>query len=174
MRLPIRPPRPWLMRHGSAAARGAEWGNGPRDEHPRAAAIPWNRPLFRLRNSAEDHPETLRCDVAQGEQHAGPHEGRDEVRDLKTPERHFENPRDERHRGAERAGEAPDKDAERAPLLDEGLALGDEVRRARQRAEGLHPLLELAADPVGEPVPERRPDRTRAPDRPEAEFAGRN
>src|SRR5438128_7463611 len=97
---------------------------------------------------AEDQPEALGGHIAERQQHAGPDKGRDKVRDLKAPERHLENPRDQRYRGAQRPEEAADENAKRAPLPDEGFAARNEIRMARQRPDMLHAIFEFQADPV--------------------------
>src|SRR5882724_1463438 len=91
-------------------------------------------------------PEELnsfRRDVTERQQHPRPHECRNEVRNLESPERHLENTGDQRYRSAQRAGEAPDEDPQRAPFPDERLAARNEVRVLRQRPDVLNPVFEL-------------------------------
>src|SRR5947209_7803140 len=122
MRSPDQAPR-LVMAHASAPPREAEWVVRRWNQHLAAAA---HSPAGLSKHQLEN----LRRDVAKRQQHPRPHEGRDKVRDLKGPERHFENAGDERDGGAQRPEEAPDENAERTPFLDEGLALRDEVRVA--------------------------------------------
>src|SRR5262245_19770894 len=129
----------------------------------------------RLRSTQYPHPPYRLGDhVTEREQHRGPHEGRREVRDLEAPERHREDAGDERHRGTQWPEETADEDPGRAPFLHERLALGDQLRMSRQRPNILCRALELQADPVGQPVAERRAERRRNPDRPEIDLAGRD
>ncbi len=121
---------------------------------------------------APEPPENLGRHVADGEQHAGPKECRGEVRELEAPIGHVENARDQRHRGAQRSEEAADEDRKHAPALHECFALRQQFGMARQRPDVRDRRAELDADPVGQPIAERRADRAGNPDRPEIEIAG--
>ena len=100
-----------------------------------------------------------------------PHECRPEIGDLKSPERHFENPGDQRHRGPQRSEEPADENSENAPFLHEGFAARNKVGMARQRPHVRDRVFELEADPVGQPVADGGTKRRRNPDRPEADAA---
>src|SRR5438105_2610262 len=110
--------------------------------------------------------------VAQGKQHGSPNERRAEVGSLELPRRHPEDAGDQRDRGAQRSEETADEDREYAPALHERFALRQQFGMARQRPHVRDWWSKLDADPVGQPVPERGPDRPGNPNRPEIEVAG--
>ena len=129
-----------------------------------------------LKNSTQPRPTTtidqFGAHVADGEQHAGPDEGRGEIRDLEAPIGHVENARDQRHRGPQRSEETADEDRQHAPALHERFALRQELGMARQRPDVSDGWSELDADPVRQPVAERGADGAGDQDRPEIEIAG--
>src|SRR5437763_870465 len=98
---------------------------------PRAARNWLQNPL---REDLSPHQlDALGDDVADGQQDASPHKGRGEIGDLKSPERHLEDPGNEWHGRPQRSKEAADEDSKRSPLFDEPLAARNEIRMPRQR-----------------------------------------
>src|SRR4029077_19739206 len=151
-----------LVRHASAVGAIAKraWSRSVNTSGPPPFPCP----------SAPDQPQAFGNDIAQRQQHAGPDERRDEVRDLKPPERHLEDAGDQRHGRAQGPEKPSDENPGRAPFADERLAFRDQGRMARGRPDMLPRAFELAADPVRQPVAERRADRPRDPDRPEIQL----
>src|SRR5262252_10889201 len=119
-----------------------------------------------------DQPENLAHHVAQGKQHGSPNERRTEIRGLELPPRHPENAGDQRNRGAQRPEKTADEDRKRPPALHERFALRQQFGMARQRPRVRDWWSKLEADPVGQPVTQRGPDRPGNPNRPEIEVAG--
>src|SRR5262252_3701136 len=116
--------------------------------------------------------EDLRPRIAERQQHSGPDQRRTDVGILEGPEGHGEDAGGEGHRRAEGSEEPPQEDAGDPPLLDEGLALREQVWMARQRPEADDRAPQLRADPIRKPVPKGGAERTRDPERPEREAAG--
>src|SRR5487761_2514851 len=109
--------------------------------------------------------------VAEQQQHRRPDQRRQEIGYLKTPVRHLEYAGRKRHRGPQRPEKPADENARHAPLFHEGLSARQELRETRQRPHLRDVLLVSEAEPVGDPVAERRPYPAREPDRPEADAA---
>ncbi len=89
---------------------------------------------------ARRNPQWIRSHLVErlhahsaGPQRHGPHrEGGAPVGDLEGHLRHGAGPGGERHGGAKRAEEAADEDAGEPPLLEEGVAAGEQLRVLRE------------------------------------------
>src|SRR5262249_53317250 len=100
--------------------------------------------------------------------HAGrPDERRGDVGNLKWQLAHAADPCDQRHDAAKRTEEASAKDADGAPLLEDGMAPRQKLRVPGQRPETRDRILVVEAEPVGEPVAADRTKHGSDPDRPE-------
>src|ERR1700732_3715046 len=110
-------------------------------------------------SASEDAPEAfggLRDSVAEQQQRRRPDECRYEIGELKAPVRHLEYSGRERHGSPQGSEKPPDENARHAPAFYEGLAARQYLRVTRQRPYLREVLLVFVAEPVGDPVAERR------------------
>src|SRR4051812_7520286 len=88
-----------------------------------ARTMRWRKPAptRSSKKSADDFPpdgspaessgepfEYSEAEIAEYQKHPGPEEGGGDIGELEIPIRHFQNARDQRHRGPQRAEEAAD------------------------------------------------------------------
>ena len=121
------------------------------------------RPRYRARQLARMRQNVtgVHIIVSKGtrrQQHRRPDESRGEIGDLERPPRHFENAGGQRHRGAQRPEEPADENRSDALFRDKRVPARKRSGIARQRPHPADRGFKRLAQPIGEPVAQRRAD----------------